>query len=515
NVAVLLDKIKGEPSLVQQHAEALALFEQINQDLDHRARYLRYIKGSIQAHYYETNFTGLGELEVVKKTRASARAALGALATEGTDGSWTFPRSLPEALTPRERTGVEDDRYALLLILGEAEAQPLDDEDPRAQAARGLRILDAAARLRPAPSQAFHLRRASCLDRAGDAKAAAVERSRAEGLKPSTPFDHFLSGQERYKQRDWPAAMLEFDAVLQQQPGDFWAKCLLAICQLNATPSRPGEARAGLTSCIERLPDHPWLYLLRGFASGQMATMSPRPEAVALFEDAEADYDRALARMNPDTDDELRYILFVNRGVLHHQRQQWAAAVTDLEAAIKINPSKAFPYNALSDVYARQNRLADALTWLTKAIRHQADGADLYLKRARLHVRRHEIDPALIDLGDAIRLAESGSLTRAAAHLERGRLLHGRRHYDEALADYDTALTIAPTDAETHRLRADALLKLGRDDEVIGSCDAYLAGGRPSADLHHLRGLARADLDDQPGAIEDFTQSLALRPNTP
>jgi len=47
---------------------------------------------------------------------------------------------------------------------------------------------------------------------------------------------------------------------------------------------------------------------------------------------------------------------------------------------------------------------------------------------------------------------------------------------------------------------------------VVRSCDAYLPGGRPSAELHAIRGQARARTMDLEGAIDDYTQSLALRP---
>ena len=50
---------------------------------------------------------------------------------------------------------------------------------------------------------------------------------------------------------------------------------------------------------------------------------------------------------------------------------------------------------------------------------------------------------------------------------------------------------------------------------MIDSCDAALARGSPSAELYRLRGLARAGRDDFPGAVEDYTQALALHPDDP
>ena len=94
-------------------------------------------------------------------------------AAAGPDGTCA-PRPLPPALTPPERAEVEEGCYVLLLIL--AEAMP--------QAEHGLKVLDQAVKWRPA-TRAYHLRRAACLSRLGDA-AAAVARGAADSLPPTT-----------------------------------------------------------------------------------------------------------------------------------------------------------------------------------------------------------------------------------------------------------------------------------------------------------------------------------------
>jgi tetratricopeptide (TPR) repeat protein len=533
-VGKLLGEINDETQLADLRARALDLLGQMDQALSRadtiaadRARYQRFEAASFTAHFHGTRFTGLDPSASVKATRAAARAALGVFATEGPADSWTLP-PVPETLKPEERSGIAEGCYEMLLVLADAEAEPLPGEDPRHQADRGLRLLDAAAKLRPASTRAYHLRRAACLVRIDDKAGAKHERELAAALEPASPFDHFHSGLERYDRGDGPAAMREFNAVMQMQPNHFWARCLLSICQLNAIPSRPGEARAGLTACLQQRPDVPWLYLLRGFASGQMAALSLqqaqvlsthadalRQDAATLFEAAEADYRQASQRLAAAPGDELRYILHVNRGVLRLQRRQWDDAIADLQEAIRLDPAKFHPYDALAQVYQQQDRIDEALAMLTEAILRQPDRADLYRKRARLHTRRQEIPPALHDLQEVIRLEVPGSPAQAAGHSERGRLLHGTGRFEEALAAYDAALKILPGDAEAHRLRVDVLLKQKRYDEVIGSCDAYLAVGPPSADLYALRGLARAARNDLPGAISDDTQALTLRPGTP
>ena len=55
---------------------------------------------------------------------------------------------------------------------------------------------------------------------------------------------------------------------------------------------------------------------------------------------------------------------------------------------------------------------------------------------------------------------------------------------------------------------------LKRDDDVINSCDAVLKA-RPTAEVFELRGLAKDRRKDFSGAIDDYTQALARRPDQP
>ena len=64
------------------------------------------------------------------------------------------------------------------------------------------------------------------------------------------------------------------------------------------------------------------------------------------------------------------------------------------------------------------------------------------------------------------------------------------------------------------RLRAETLFRLGRFDLVIEAFDAYLQTGKPLESVYRGRGLARAELGQYPGAIDDFTKALELHPTS-
>jgi tetratricopeptide (TPR) repeat protein len=290
-------------------------------------------------------------------------------------------------------------------------------------------------------------------------------------------------------------------------------------------------AKAELNACLQNRPDLPWLYLLRGVASQQIAVLarlaaenSPtggrtlQTEAQRQLTDAEADYATALGLLQQKPNDELRYAVLVNRGLLWLERRDWERAAADLQTAIGLDGRHYQAFETLAQVRRRQDRPDEAVEQLSRAIALRPDLAPLYRARSEADLARKDPTPAqraraLADLEHAIRLgAKQSPLLAANDHTNRGRLLHREHRDEEALAACEAALKLVPTHADAQRLRLDILLAQKRFDEVIGPCDALLAREKPSADLYELRGLARAGLLDYAGAIEDDTKALSLRP---
>jgi tetratricopeptide (TPR) repeat protein len=106
------------------------------------------------------------------------------------------------------------------------------------------------------------------------------------------------------------------------------------------------------------------------------------------------------------------------------------------------------------------------------------------------------------------------------AYFVLGRDFQRQQKHEEAVTAYDDALKVSPANTrefrrgQTYLHRGEALLQLGKFKEAIRSLDRSLSeGDRDNAYIFQLRGLARAKLDDYPGAVSDYTQALALRPD--
>jgi tetratricopeptide (TPR) repeat protein len=227
-----------------------------------------------------------------------------------------------------------------------------------------------------------------------------------------------------------------------------------------------------------------------------------------------------------------------------------AEAITDLERAIAIRPNQYQAYVSLAQIYQGQGIWDRALGMYGKAIKHEPNLAFLYRMRARLHLEVQNLEAALDDFARALE-KETQRRNRAKDHAERGRILHLRKRYQEAVCEFDAALALWADYANAHLWRADALLHLQRhepsprllqiggaltlgpltpfhllpdllvsledhDAEVVRSLDAYLAkGGKPSAEVYRTRGRALERLHRSTEAIESYSRALDLQPNDP
>ena len=351
--------------------------------------------------------------------------------------------------------------------------------------------------------------------------------------RPARAFDHFLAGEECYRRRDWSTAIGHFDAALQLQPEHFWSHCLSAICCVNLGQFR--EAKVRLNAGLRRGPGFAWLFLLRGFASAQIAAAAQSGDAAEQqranpsrlpteadfqFQAAEADFRRAADLLQREPNEELRYVLLVNRGLLWYQRNDLAKAKADLLAAIELNGRQCEAYAALAQVYQRQGQPDQAVVQYGRAIDLRPDWSGLYRGRADVQLARQDPTPAqrmqaLSDIEEAIRREKPDQPVLVPHdHTKRARLLLRDHREEEALAACEAALKVFPDHPDAHRLRLALLRKWKRYDEVIRSCNDLLARGRPSAELYELRGLAKQELSDHAGAIADITQAIALSPKS-
>jgi eukaryotic-like serine/threonine-protein kinase len=484
---------------------ARALLEHVENELrveaDRRAseaRFKQFVKNRDEAQFLGTLYTGMDLAANLEAARSSVHEALEVYAVLAEKDA--RPK-LDSHLSDPQKAEIRGDCSQLLLILAETQAQSAVDLKPPGKEERlrdALSCLEQARRL-GAPARALQMRRSRYLTMLGDQREAVEAEKLAQGAPLVDVLDHFLTADELYRREKFAEAIREFDQVLETKPGHFWAQYLNAICLLRQ--GRPAEARTLLSACLAARSDFVWLYLLRGFAQ----------EELQAFSAADADFRKA-AQM--PLDENASYVLCVNRGVLRVRQERFQDAVADLKSAIALKPKAFQAYVNLANAYRRLNKMDLALEQLNHAAQLEPGLAHLYRLRGRLYAERNEPTPALADFGRAIELEKTNSPYRADDHVERGRLLLSGGKTALALQSFEQALGSQKGHALAERLRAETLFRLGRFEEVIAAFDRYLETGKPLESVYRGRGLARAELGQYPGAIEDFTKALELHPTS-
>jgi tetratricopeptide (TPR) repeat protein len=287
--------------------------------------------------------------------------------------------------------------------------------------------------------------------------------------------------------------------------------------------------------------------------------------------EAEAAY-RQVLEVEPDHFESLHLI-----GVICHQCGNHAAAVRQIDAALKVNPRNAAAHSNRGLALQELGRFEDALASFERALAIEPDDPDVLMSRglALAALGRHgeavtnydralAISPdhvdALTNRGSALQalnrpaealasyeralaispdhpeaLANRGivlhalkrdaealaSLDRALAvrphHPEtlanRGVVLHALERHAEALASFDKALAIAPNHGEALNNRAITLMRLGRHDEALRSLDRALAIRPTYAEALNNRGTVLAQLNRHAETLASFEQALAIKPD--
>jgi eukaryotic-like serine/threonine-protein kinase len=461
-----LDRLGQETSLGELRTRALGLREEAERHRSAQQTHQQFIQQRDLALFHGLDslsqgalLTGMGGDANRQAAETAARRALALAGLEvGAESAWA-PDSF---LTESERTETAADSYTLLVLLADAVARKPDAAAPYREA---VRILDRALVCGP-PTQAYHRRRAHYLEQLGDAAGAADERGQAQRLPPTGALDHFLLGDEQYRQGDLARALESFQWTRDSQLDHFWAHCYLAVCALKLQQLE--RAESALTSCLILRPDFVWAYLLRGYVQRELRAYAA----------ADADFRQAQRLLEAAPNEEALYVLHVNRGVLRLQQEQLAEAAAELERAAGLRPDRYFAHLHLALVYQRAK---------------DTDAAARELQRAA-------------ELG-------APALALAAADAERARALLQAGKYEASITASRAALAREPHYAFAHGLLAEALLNRQRYQEAVQEYDLYLRDRGPEvADVYRGRGAARVKLQDFAGAVDDYTRALLLQP---
>jgi tetratricopeptide (TPR) repeat protein/predicted aspartyl protease len=222
-----------------------------------------------------------------------------------------------------------------------------------------------------------------------------------------------------------------------------------------------GPALAELSKAIEQSPNEPEFYYQRAeaySASGQM-------------DRALTDYDRVLTL-------KLDFLpAYIPRAEIKLAKDDMSAAIADLEAVDRLAPKQADLRFMLAELYARIDRLPAAIEQFSLWIKNHPDDSRLQIARAgrclSSALQNQDLPTALSDCNAALRSADKKNQNYSDLFVDRG-LVHLRQgNYDKAIADFNDAFKMTPTNARA--LYARAVAESRKDEKKNSASDVEAA----------------------------------------
>ena len=150
----------------------------------------------------------------------------------------------------------------------------------------------------------------------------------------------------------------------------------------------------------------------------------------------------------------------------------------------------------------------DAVTFFTQRIRVDSKDALAFAHRGRAWQERGDLERALRDLNEAVRLSpENPGWLRA-----RGLVYDELKDYDRAIRDYTEAIRFAPGDALTHYRRGSARKAKQEYEHAVRDYNDAIRFEPRWSDAYFNRGNSYKSLKDYDRAIDDYSQAIRLDP---
>jgi tetratricopeptide (TPR) repeat protein len=242
-----------------------------------------------------------------------------------------------------------------------------------------------------------------------------------------------------------------------------------------------------------------------------------------------ADFDRALKFLvTSETGKGSIVALRSARAKMEYVKGEYAVAIDDLEGAVRANLTKALEFTNSGAV--KPEKTASICVWsqsdMDALVHHFPSDYRSYLFRGLyfgffVTWDEDSFDPAINDLNRAAELnrksalpllfkAELLSKSKFFKRLNMSELERDKLGY-ELVSAYEKALTIDPTLLPALVSLADAHHQLKRFQEAIVSYTKILSIDAQDAGSYNDRGLAKMELGDKYGAIDDLSSAIKLK----
>ncbi len=150
-----------------------------------------------------------------------------------------------------------------------------------------------------------------------------------------------------------------------------------------------------------------------------------------------------------------------------------------------------------------------AIDYITGQIRANPGDWAKYVWRANVWLKRKELDTAIADYNEAIRLNPGSA---GVAHQGRGRAWRDKKEYDKAIADCNEAIRLDPGHARAYYTRGVVWSDKKDYDKAIADYNEAIRLDPEYAHAYNGRGKTWSAKKDYDKAIADYNQAIRLYP---
>lgn len=146
------------------------------------------------------------------------------------------------------------------------------------------------------------------------------------------------------------------------------------------------------------------------------------------------------------------------------------------------------------------------ITKCTESLQHNPDDAQIYYDRGQAYSLKGDVDHALADLNDAIRLDPS----RVAFFVRRAWIHLSRKEYEASISDNTEAVRLDPANADAFFNRGGAHATLGNHQAAIADYSEVIQLEPKNAAAYANRGRAWASQGEWTRATRDYAEAYTL-----
>ncbi|MGO8955677.1 MAG: tetratricopeptide repeat protein [Rhodomicrobium sp.] len=196
-------------------------------------------------------------------------------------------------------------------------------------------------------------------------------------------------------------------------------------------------------------------------------------------------------------------------GFKHLQAERLRDAEVCFRQVLSAHPGHPDASYLLGMIALQEGHAADAAHLIGHAVSRNKQNPFMVCNFGIALCMLKRFDEAIANFDRALSIEPSFAL----AHYNRGNALRELKRYDEALRSYEKAITLRPNDAELHNNRANTLQELKRFDEAVASYEKALEIKPDFALAFRNRGNALHRLKRFEEALASYDRALVLKPD--